>query len=190
MYKRQADLWATDNSIILEGCALLLTSVLLTLGIVASKKQVKKAETLTKQGRHGVSVGRRKFNVIDAVCVGVAQCAAAVFPGLSRSGSTLATGLMRGINRQAALDYSFVLGMPAILAAAVLSVKDAASENISIDLIPLIAGMISAAVVGFLAIKLLKWMVSSNRLGVFAWYTAIAVSYTHLTPYRKRQNRS
>ena len=53
-----ADLWATDNRIILEGCALLLTSVLLTLGIVASKKQVKKAEALTKQGRHGVSVGR------------------------------------------------------------------------------------------------------------------------------------
>ena len=49
---------------------------------------------------------------------------AAVFPGLSRSGSTLSVGLLRGINQQTALDYSFVLGIPSIAAAALVSVFD------------------------------------------------------------------
>lgn len=50
------------------------------------------------------------------------QFVAAIFPGISRSGSTLAVGEMRGINKQKALDYTFVLGVPSILAAALLRV--------------------------------------------------------------------
>ena len=117
--------------------------------------------------------GRKRFNPIDAVCVGLAQCVAAVFPGLSRSGSTLSVGLMRGINRQAALDYSFVLGIPAILAATLVSAKDALEEGVQVAAVPMIAGVITAAVVGFCAIKLLRWMVSSNKLLPFVIYTAI-----------------
>ena len=53
------------------------------------------------------------------------QFVAAIFPGISRSGSTLAVGEMRGINKQKALDYTFVLGVPSILAAALLEGVDA-----------------------------------------------------------------
>ena len=97
----------------------------------------------------------------------------AVFPGLSRSGSTMAAGLLRGINQQAALDYSFVLGIPSILAAAVLTIKDAIGQPVDIGVGAMIAGVVTAAVVGFLAIKLLKWIVTTNKLQVFAYYTLV-----------------
>ena len=101
------------------------------------------------------------------------QCVAAVFPGLSRSGSTLSVGMLRGVNRQAALDYSFVLGIPAIVAAAGLEGIDALKANEAVEVAPLLVGMVTAAVMGFFAIKLLRWMVSSNRLIPFVVYTAV-----------------
>lgn len=156
---------ATDNDIIVEGFALITTGILLTLGIIATRRNKGRHESKTQ--------GRTSFTVGDALSVGLIQCFAAVFPGLSRSGSTLSMGLMRGINRQTALDYSFVLGIPAILAAVVLELKDAMNEQITIGAGPILAGVISAAIVGFLAIKLLRWMVGSNKLGVFVVYTLV-----------------
>lgn len=169
--KDYADLWATDKDILIEGFALIGTSILLTLGIIATKR------TKANAAAHGKSPktvgGRKQFNPIDAITVGLIQCVAAVFPGLSRSGSTLSGGLMRGINRQAALDYSFVIGIPSIMAAAALTLKDAVHAHEAISAGPMIAGMITAAVVGFFAIKVLRWMVASDKLGVFAVYTLI-----------------
>ena len=104
-----SELWASDSTIWIEGLALLMTSALLFLGIRASKG-AKVHHFTRKDGKVGEIRGRTKFHTADAICVGVTQCAAAVFPGLSRSGSTMAAGLLRGINQQAALDYSFVLG--------------------------------------------------------------------------------
>ena len=118
--------------------------------------------------------GRDGYTVADAVIVGVTQCLAAIFPGLSRSGSTMSVGLMRGIDQQTALDYSFVLGIPSIAAAALLSLKDVGSAGESIGTVPLLVGVVTAAIVGFLAIKLLKWIVTTNKLSVFAIYTLIA----------------
>lgn len=167
-----ADKWATDSDIIVEGCSLLLTGILLTLGIIASQK------TDVRHAAHnkpvsGFSGGRKRFNIIDAIVVGLTQCVAAVFPGLSRSGSTLSAGLMRGINRQTALDYSFVIGIPSIMAAALLELKDTAGQPNAIGIVPIIAGIITAALIGFLAIKLLRWMVTTNKLHVFAIYTLV-----------------
>ena len=170
--KDLADAWATDSSILLEGCALLATSILLTLGGFNSRRYQKKV-ILTNEGRKLRFDGRKKYHVADALCVGVIQCLAAVFPGLSRSGSTLSVSLMRGINKQKALDYSFVLGVPAILAAAVLSLKDLGTDTVQIGAPALLAGMITAAVVGFLAIKLFKWMLASDKMYIFILYTFI-----------------
>ena len=167
-----ADQWATDSDIIVEGASLIMTGILLTLGISASHRTMKRY-SVHGRSRIGASGGRRQFNTIDAVCVGLTQCVAAVFPGLSRSGSTLSAGLMRGINRQTALDYSFVIGIPSILAAVALELKDAAKEPMSIGIAPILAGVITAAIVGFFAIKLLRWMVTTNKLGVFAVYTLV-----------------
>lgn len=165
--KDYADLWATDNDIIVEGCALVVTSILLTLGIFATKRQASGKRVGSAR------LGRKSFGLGDALAVGFSQCVAAVFPGISRSGSTLSVGLMRGISRQTALDYSFVLGIPAIVAAAALELKDAIGEPMTIGVAPILAGIVSAAVVGFLAIKLLRWMVTSDKLWVFVAYTLV-----------------
>ena len=101
----------------------------------------------------------------------------AVFPGLSRSGSTLAAGEMRGLNKQKMLDYTFVLAIPSILAAAVLELKDALGAeggltgNVSVGAI--IAGMLAAAIVGYLSIVLFKWLLKTDKMIVFIAYTAI-----------------
>ena len=119
------------------------------------------------------SNGRKKIHTIDALLIGITQCLAAVFPGLSRSGSTLSIGLLRGINQQTALDYSFVLGIPSIAAAALVSLLDMGEQADAVGAGTLIVGILTATVVGFLAIKLLKWIVTTNKLHIFAFYTLI-----------------
>ena len=96
-----------------------------------------------------------------------------VFPGLSRSGSTLSFGLMQNINKKSAIDFSFLLGIPAIIAASILEFKEAIESGIKIEFIPTIIGMLISAVFGFLSIKLFKWLVSSNKLWIFSIYTFI-----------------
>ena len=167
-----ADVWATDNDIVLEGCALIVTSILLTLGILASRRAQGAHMNVVMRKKYAHS-GRESFHTGDAVAVGITQCIAAIFPwdfpfwfyAFRRSNARCGPP---GGGR-----LSFVLGIPSILAASVLTVKDAVEENIAIDAMPLIVGMITAAVVGFIAIKLLRWMVTTNKLHVFAWYTLI-----------------
>lgn len=166
-------LLASDSSMLAEGLALLGTGVLLTLGIRANRRMMRERTSTAPDGRKVSSKGRKKIHTIDALLIGFTQCMAAVFPGLSRSGSTLSVGLMRGINRQTALDYSFVLGIPSIAAAALVSLLDVGTETAKIGAAPLLVGIVTAAVVGFLAIKLLKWMLSSDKLSIFVYYTLI-----------------
>ncbi len=170
--KDVSELWAKDTTLWIEGFAFLMTSAMLFLGIRATKR-TKPHRHVSRDGKVSQLKGRRKLCTVDAICIGVTQCAAAVLPGLSRSGSTLATGLMRGVNQQTALDYSFVLGIPSILAAAVLTVTDVVGQPIDIGVGVMIAGVLTAAIVGFLAIKLLKWIVTTNKLQIFAYYTLV-----------------
>ncbi len=162
-----------EQYFIIVGISLLVTSILLTLGNVFNNRLKKHEEAkgvLSEQG-----AGKQSFNVVDAIVVGLTQCCAAVFPGLSRSGSTLAAGQMRGVNRQTALDFTFILAIPSILAAAVLELSDALSapEGIGISIAAIIAGMIASAVVGYLSIVLFKWLLKTNKMIVFIVYTAV-----------------
>ena len=112
--------------------------------------------------------------MLDAITVGIGQLFAALFPGLSRSGTTLAVGEMRGINKQAALDYTFILGIPSIIAAAVLEVKDVPKSSLNTEsIIAVLCGVVAAAVVGYFAIKLFKWLLKTDRMIIFVIYTAI-----------------
>lgn len=168
-----SEMLGSDTGIVAEGIALLATSALLFLGIRANKKMKREKTVTNKEGKVVPAKGRKKIHTIDALTIGLAQCLAAVFPGLSRSGSTLSAALMRGINQQAALDYSFVLGIPAIAAAALVSLKDIGAETVRIGAAPLIVGVVTAAIVGFLAIKLLRWIVTTDKLEIFAYYALI-----------------
>ncbi len=159
----------TSKYFIVVGICLLLTSILLFIGNRCSRSDV------PMKHAKGGETGRTSMNVVDALVVGLTQCFATL-PGLSRSGSTLSVGQMRGLNKQTALDYTFILGTPAIIAAAVLEGKDALKggmDAISADLVPIIVGMVVSAVVGYLAIALFKWLLRTDKMIIFIIYTAI-----------------
>lgn len=162
--KDLAEILSGSNYLYIVGLSLVLTSALLTLGSRANKLNISKGKI------------RERYTVVDSIVVGLTQCVAAVLPGLSRSGSTLATAQLRGIDKQKALDYSFVMGIPSIFAAALLELKDAFEADVnpieSIGIIPIIAGIIVSAAVGIFAIKLFKWMLNKDRVYVFSIYTA------------------
>ncbi len=186
-----SEMLASDKGMVAEGLALLATSALLFLGIAANKHMKQEKTVVNREGKRVPAQGRKKIHTIDAALIGITQCLAAIFPGLSRSGSTLSVGLLRGINQQTALDYSFVLGIPSIAAAALVSLKDLGSEGAAIGAAPLIIGMLTAMVVGFLAIKLLKWIVTTNKLEIFAYYTLIVggvVTILGIIEHIMRQN--
>ena len=153
------------------GIALIVTSILLKAGINA--RQTYKINCTFDNEKPWE--GRKRLNLMDALSIGVTQFVAAISPGISRSGSTLSTGLLRGINKQTALDYSFILGTPAILAAAVIELKDAlkAGAISSVGLVPVIVGMVVSAVVGFLSIKLFKWLLKTDKMIIFVIYTFV-----------------
>lgn len=109
----------------------------------------------------------------DAIFVGAIQ-AAAVIPGISRSGSTITAGISCRLKRSFAAKYSFILSIPTILAAAVLEIVDAVQVGIHVSAIPVyLVGMLAAAVSGFFAIKLLQYLLKSKKFVIFAAYSLI-----------------
>jgi undecaprenyl-diphosphatase len=102
----------------------------------------------------------------DAVTVGLAQMFAIV-PGVSRSGSTITAGRALGFSREASAVFSFLLSLPIITAAIVFEGRHAIDHGITL---PLVAGVISSAVSGWLAISVLLKFVARNSYGVFAGY--------------------
>lgn len=173
--KDLAEVLSASPILLVTAISLLVTSALLTIGIICNRRNSKKGGKHLKGAGKANSNGRESYTILDAVCVGLMQVAAAVFPGLSRSGSTLAVGEMRGINKQKALDYTFVLGVPSIVAAALLEGIDAVKspEGINVEIGVIIAGVIASAVVGYLAIVIFKWFLKSDKMSIFVIYTAI-----------------
>ena len=173
--KDLADVLSASPVLIVTGISLLITSVLLIIGIVFNKRNCNRKQKHLRGANGMAKAGKESYNALDAVLVGLTQLCAALLPGLSRSGSTLAVGEMRGINKQKALDFTFVLGIPSILAAAVLEGTDAIKSpgGINIDPIVLIVGIIVSAVVGYLSIVIFKWFLKSDKMSIFAIYTAI-----------------
>lgn len=148
---------AGENLIIL-GCLFLYTSfILFTSDRIPKKKLTKKDGDITLK---------------DALVIGLFQ-AGALFPGVSRSGSTICGGLFRGLNRETAVQYSFILGIPTILAGCLVELKDALSIGLDIQPVPVLIGFVVSAIVGILAIKLVDMLIKSNKFKVFAVYTLV-----------------
>lgn len=111
----------------------------------------------------------------DSLAIGLAQ-AFAILPGISRSGSTIATGMWRGLSRPAAARFSFLLAAPIIFGAGLKQVLDVllGNESIAQDMVtPMIAGFLAALVVGYLCIWFLLRLVQRRRLYGFALYCAV-----------------
>jgi undecaprenyl-diphosphatase len=157
------------------GFAFLFTSAALFLSELLSR-------------RRGVIRGETGINWFDALIIGICQ-GAAIVPGVSRSGLTLAGALSRKLERGFAARFSFLLSIPAILGALVLQIKDlfdgggAAGAPAGIGAAPIIAGTLSAAVVGFISIQLMLKIVREHSLRGFAVYTAILGSLVLIDHY-------
>lgn len=145
-----------DGDIIFEGCAFIFTAILLFISDACVK---------------GVKTGK-DMKVTDALTVGLLQCVA-LFPGVSRSGSTITGGLLCGLSRQTAVAFSFILGIPAILGGGILELREAMKSDIELNYAELALGFAVAAFVGFFAIKLVKLLVKKEKFKVFGVYTAI-----------------
>ena len=108
--------------------------------------------------------------MLDALLVGVGQ-AVATLPGVSRSGMTITTGCFVGYERKFAVRFSFLLSIPAVLGANILSIGDAVKAGIVGAEVPMyLVGVVTAAVVGYLCIRLLKFIAEKGRFGAFAYY--------------------
>jgi undecaprenyl-diphosphatase len=106
----------------------------------------------------------------DSVIIGLFQ-GVALLPGVSRSGSTISAGLFCGFTRETAVEYSFILGIPAILAGCLSELLKALKQHASIEWGNCLIGFVVAAVVGLAAIRLINWLVKSDRFKIFAYYT-------------------
>jgi undecaprenyl-diphosphatase len=120
-------------------------------------------------------LGTRKRNfdalgVQDGVLMGLAQ-AMAIIPGVSRSGSTLTAGLFMGLERATAARFSFLLAIPAITLTGLVELNDALEGGFGdANLVPLIVGIISAAVFSYAAIAWLLRFLQTQNTWIFVWY--------------------
>lgn len=115
----------------------------------------------------------REANYGDAFAIGTAQ-GVATLPGLSRSGVTIVAGILCGLDRKFAAKYSFIMSIPAVFGAFILELFDIGSESVSEgDVGCYIVGMIIAAVIGYIALRLVMNIIVSRYFKFFAAYCAL-----------------
>ena len=112
----------------------------------------------------------KSAKLTDALIVGIGQ-AVALCPGVSRSGMTITTGCFTGFERKFAVRFSFILSIPAVLGANILTLADALDAGVNWAETPMyLVGVVVAAVTGYLCIRLLKMIADRGRFGAFAYY--------------------
>ena len=145
------------SGLLLVGCCLLITAALLTFSYYAKPRQ------------------KEHISMKDAFIIGLAQ-AVAVLPGVSRSGSTIATGLMLGNKKESLAQFSFLMVIPPILGEALLDImKMVKGEDVmgGIEALPLMVGFVSAFLAGCVACKWMINIVKRGKLIYFGVYCAI-----------------
>ncbi len=146
--------FSADNDILVEGCCFVVTGILLLL-----------ADKLGSGKINMETMGPK-----DALAMGVAQ-SIATLPGISRSGSTVAAGLLMGLDRGYAVTFSFIMGVPAVLGANILEIGDAIGEPLALSPLVMIVGILSALIFGLLAIKMVQWLIHTDKYKYFGYYT-------------------
>lgn len=154
---------SADQSVFIEGICFLITGVLLLL---SDKLGSGKTDMESMRPR-------------DAIAMGIAQ-GIAPLPGISRSGSTVAAGLLMGLDRSYAVTFSFIMGVPAVLAANILEVGEALSQPFPLSTSVLLVGVISSCIFGLLAIKMVQWLIHTDKFKYFGYYTLVLGTVTIL----------
>lgn len=153
-FKDLYDRLLEKGGMILLGCCFLYTTAIL---FIADRRD---------NGHKNI----KQMEAKNALTIGLFQ-AVALLPGVSRSGSTIGSSLFLGFSKAFAVEFSFILGIPAILGGCLVEIKDAFSGAITIEPVPMIVGFVVSAVVGYLSIKMIEWLMKSDKFGVFAYYT-------------------
>jgi undecaprenyl-diphosphatase len=148
------------------------------LGIVASMWIITGTLLLITDWRKKTRLGLRQFGILAAMVVGFAQ-AAAIMPGISRSGATICAAILIGLHRRWAVEFSFLIGIPAILGATVIQlVRDFGKINSStLAVSSVLIGLAAAALVGILALKLLMRTCRTAKLKFFGFYCYILACF-------------
>ena len=169
-------LWFKDDveealfgSIKVVGFALLLTSALLFFSDIASRS------ANAVKGTSGVKAARNGISYWQAFVVGLGQ-ALAVIPGLSRSGTTISTGLICGVRRDVMAQFSFLMVLIPILGESFLELVGGEFSASSVGALPLVLGFLSAFVSGLFACKVMIALVKKAKLSWFAIYCLIAAA--------------
>jgi len=147
------------ENLLYVGVGLLFTATMLLL-FELKKKVFKKIPRMT---------------IFDSIIIGIMQ-GIAIIPGISRSGSTIATAKLLGIDKESAAKYSFLLSIPAITGAFLLKVKDIFSESIELDYTLLIVGFLASFLSGYYSLKLLIWLIKKANLRLFIVYCLVVGS--------------
>ncbi len=146
---------ASPKILVIVGSMLVLTALLLTFATYARPRQ------------------KEKISYLDAFIVGLSQAVAAM-PGLSRSGTTIATGLLLGNKKEAAAQFSFLMVILPILGEALLDlVRGDFSGGLGVGVWPLVGGFLASFAVGCLACRFMIEMVKRSKLVWFALYCAV-----------------
>ncbi|RLV48721.1 undecaprenyl-diphosphate phosphatase [Nocardioides mangrovicus] len=148
----------------------LVTGPLRSLWVVAGALIVWSAVMLYAERRGTQERHEQQLTMRDALVVGLVQCVALV-PGVSRSGATISTGLLRGLDRVAATRLSFFLSIPALVAAGLFELKDALGGSIGVG--QTVVGTIVSFVVAYAAIAWLLRFVAHHSIGAFVPYRIV-----------------
>lgn len=112
----------------------------------------------------------KKTTWVDSIIVGIAQ-GIAIIPGISRSGSTISIGIFLNLDKKFAMEFSFLLSIPAILGAVILQLRHISKDTLAnVDILPYIFGIITAIVTGYLSIRVLLNFLQKQRLYIFSIY--------------------
>ncbi|MDR1663339.1 MAG: undecaprenyl-diphosphate phosphatase [Clostridiales bacterium] len=133
-----------------------------------------------------IPAGKKKeISYMDALVVGCMQ-AVGIPPGISRSGATISGALFRGLDRETAARFSFLLSIVAVAGAGALQAKDIFTEHVTVataDVLPMIFGFAASAMVGYLAIRLLLRLIKACKLKYFAYYVFALAAFILLDTF-------
>lgn len=147
-----------DHSPLRSMVAIAIASIVMALLLGLAEKIGKRQRTF------------EKLDLKDGVLMGLGQ-ALALIPGVSRSGSTITTGLLIGLERSTAARFSFLLGIPAITIAGLVELKGLLEDGFgNIGIVPLIIGTISSAIFSYLSIAWLIRYLQTQSTWIFVWY--------------------
>lgn len=148
--------FSEDSSIMAEGICFLYTATILFMSDRCRKGKKTAGDIKVK----------------DSLTIGFMQ-GVAMLPGVSRSGSTISAGLFSGMTRETCVEYSFILGIPVIMLGCLSEFKDAVKSSAEIQWGSCLLGFVVAAAVGLAAIKVVSWLVKTDKFKVFAYYTGV-----------------